>query len=142
MATQGLEYGAPVLLAEARRVIAAAEREAAAHDWAMVIAVADSSGHLVALHRMDQAQYGSIAVAQAKASTAVNFKRPTKVFEELVTGGAMRLLSIEGLVALEGGVPLVRGGKLVGAIGVSGATGAQDGQVAAAGALVLDGVRE
>ena len=131
-----LEYGRPITLDEARQVMAAAEAEAQQQQWAMVIAVVDSSGHLVALHKMDHAQYGSIEVAQAKAQTSVNFKRATKVFEDAVVAGGMgtRLLSMQTLCPLEGGLPLFRNGKIVGAIGVSGAQSTQDAQVAAAGA--------
>ena len=135
------EYGPLISLADAKRVIEAAEAEASANQWAMVIAVVDSTGHLVALHKMDHAQFGSITIAQAKAQTAVNFKRPTKVFEEAVAQGGLglRLLSTPGLCPLEGGIPLLGDGKVIGAIGVSGAQSTQDGQVAMAGARVING---
>lgn len=138
---QILEYGLPISLADAKRVIEAAETEASANQWAMVIAVVDSTGYLVALHKMDHAQFGSIAIAQAKVQTAVNFKRPTKVFEEAVAQGGLglRLLSTSGLCPLEGGIPLLGDGKVIGAIGVSGAQSTQDGQVAMAGARVING---
>ena len=138
---QIIEYGLPISLADAKRVIEAAEAEASVNQWAMVIAVVDSTGHLVALHKMDHAQFGSIAIAQAKAQTAVNFKRPTKVFEEAVAQGGLglRLLSTQGLCPLEGGIPLLGDGKVIGAIGVSGAQSTQDGQVAMAGARVING---
>ena len=138
---QIIEYGPPILLADAKRVIEAAETEASTNQWAMVVAVVDGTGHLVALHKMDHAQFGSIAIAQAKAQTAVNFKRPTKVFEEAVAQGGLglRLLSTQGLCPLEGGIPLLGDGKVIGAIGVSGAQSTQDGQVAMAGARVING---
>ncbi len=138
---QIIEYGPPISLADAKRVIEAAETEASTNQWAMVIAVVDGTGHLVALHKMDHAQFGSIAIAQAKAQTAVNFKRPTKVFEEAVAQGGLglRLLSTQGLCPLEGGIPLLGDGKVIGAIGVSGAQSTQDGQVAMAGARVING---
>ena len=138
---QIIEYGLPISLADAKRVIEAAEAEASTNQWAMVIAVVDGTGHLVALHKMDHAQFGSIAIAQAKAQTAVNFKRPTKVFEEAVAQGGLglRLLSTQGLCPLEGGIPLLGDGKLIGAIGVSGAQSTQDGQVAMVGARVING---
>ena len=138
---QIFEYGPPISLADAKRVIEAAEDEASANQWAMVIAVADSTGHLVALHRMDHAQFGSLPIAQAKALTAVSFKRPTKIFEEAVAQGGLglRLLSTPGLCPLEGGIPLLRDGKVIGAIGVSGAQSSQDGQVAAAGVRAIQG---
>jgi uncharacterized protein GlcG (DUF336 family) len=105
----------------------------------MVIAIVDSTGHLVLLQRLDQAQYGSVLVAQQKAETAVNFRRPTKVFEDALTAGGLglRFLSPTNLLALEGGLPLIVGGQVVGAIGVSGMQAAQDSQVAAAGARAL-----
>ena len=138
---QIIEYGLPISLADAKRVIEAAEAEASTNQWAMVITVVDGTGHLVALHKMDHAQFGSIAIAQAKAQTAVNFKRPTKVFEEAVAQGGLglRLLSTQGLCPLEGGIPLLGDGKLIGAIGVSGAQSTQDGQVAMAGARIING---
>lgn len=134
------EYGKPISLADAKKVIEAAEAEASANNWTMVMAVLDSTGHLVALHKMDHAQYGSIAIAQAKAQTAVSFKRSSQVFEEAVAKGGigLRLLATDGLCPLEGGVPLVNKGKIVGAIGVSGAQSTQDGQVAMAGARYLN----
>jgi glc operon protein GlcG len=135
-----MDYGAPISLSVAKRVIDAAEADAAANGWAMVIAVVDSSGHLVALHRMDQAQYGSVAIAQAKAKTAVDFKRPSKIFEDAVAQGGLglRLLSTPDLCPLEGGVPLVARGELIGAVGVSGARSHEDGRVAMAGARVCN----
>lgn len=107
----------------------------------MVIAVVDSSGHLVLLQRMDHAQYGSIAVAQAKAATALNFKRPSKFFEDALAAGGLglRLLGTEGICPLEGGVPLIQNGKIIGAVGVSGAQSTQDGMVASVGAAVING---
>lgn len=133
-------YTTPITLELAKRVVLQAEREAEANGWNMVIAVVDSSGHLVTLHKMDHAQYGSIPIAQAKAMTAVNFKRPTKFFEDAIAAGGLglRLLSTEGLCPLEGGIPLFSAGAIIGAIGVSGAQSTQDGQVAQAGALVVN----
>jgi glc operon protein GlcG len=138
---QILEYGPPISLAVARKVMDAAEAEASANGWAMVIAVVDSTGHLVALSKMDHAQFGSIAIAQAKARTAVNFKRPSKVFEDAVAAGGLglRLLSTHDLCPLEGGIPLLGNGRIIGAVGVSGAQSGQDGQVAMAGARVTNG---
>jgi uncharacterized protein GlcG (DUF336 family) len=100
-----LQYGPPVTLAQARAVMAAAEAEALAHDWPMVIAIVDSGGHLVMLHALDQAQHGSVPVAQGKAETAVNFRRPSKVFEDAVAAGSLgwRLLGMSNLLPLDGG---------------------------------------
>jgi uncharacterized protein GlcG (DUF336 family) len=134
-----VEYGAPITLDEAKQVMAGAETEAVLNGWPMVIAIVDSGGNLVMLHRMDHTQYGSIEIAQLKAATAVNFKRPTKLFQDLVqTGGVhMRLLAMPNMLPLEGGIPLIRRGKIVGAIGVSGMQSGQDAQVAEAGAAAL-----
>ncbi|MFZ0488369.1 MAG: heme-binding protein [Arenicellales bacterium] len=138
---QVVEYGLPIQLAAAKRVIEAAEKEAAANGWAMVIAIVDSTGHLVALYKMDHAQYGSVEIAQAKARTAVNLKRPTKVLQDGVAEGGigLRMLSVEGLSALEGGVLLMDEDRIVGGIGVSGADSTQDAQVAMAGVRALSG---
>jgi uncharacterized protein GlcG (DUF336 family) len=119
--------------------MAAAEAEAERRDWPMVIAIVDSTGHLVMLHRMDQAQLGSVAIAQAKAETAVNFRRSTKAFQDvLAEGGAgLRVLSMSGVSAVEGGLPLMVKGEVVGAIGVSGMQSGQDGEIARAGVAAL-----
>ena len=132
-------YGPPLSLAEAKRVMAAAEAEASRHNWPMVIAIVDSTGHLVMLHRLDQAQFGSIPIAQKKAETALNFRRSTKVFEDAVAAGGLglRLLSTPNLLPLEGGLPLLVNGAVVGAIGTSGMQSTQDAQVASAGAKAL-----
>ena len=119
--------------------MAAAEAEARANDRPMVIAIVDSGGHLVMLHSFDHAQHGSVVIAQEKARCAVNFKRPTKAIEDAVAQGGLnlRMLSTPGMVPLEGGLPLIAGGRIVGAIGVSGMRSNQDGQVAEAGAKAL-----
>lgn len=138
-ASQIISYGPPLSLALAQRVAAAAEAEAKAAGWPMVIAVMDSAANLVLLHKMDQAQTGSVAIAQAKAESAVRFKRPTKAFEDaLTTGGIhLRLLATLGACPLEGGLPLMLEGELVGAIGVSGMQSTQDAKVAATGARAI-----
>lgn len=132
-------YGAPIALAEAARVMAAAQAEAVRNDWPMVIAIVGSGGHLVMLHALDDAQHGSVAVAQAKAETAVNFRRPSKLFEEAVEAGGLglRVLAMSNLLPLDGGLPLIVDGCVIGAIGVSGMQSTQDAQVAAAGAAAL-----
>ena len=129
-----IEYGPPITLAAAKAVSEAAEAEARAQGWSMVIAVVDSTGHLVVLHKMDHAQYGSVEIAQHKAQTAVDFKRPSKVFEDgIVAGGiGLRMLWPRNLCPMEGGVPIVDDGKIIGAIGISGAQSTQDGRVAQA----------
>ena len=129
-------YGAPIGIDGAKRVMAAAEAEAMKNRWTMAIVVLDSTGHVVMIEKLDDTQYGSLQAAQDKARSALDFKRPTKVFEELVAQGGigLRTLALHGATPLEGGLPIVRDGKIVGAIGVSGGSSAQDGQVAKAGA--------
>ncbi|MEM9385404.1 MAG: heme-binding protein [Pseudomonadota bacterium] len=124
-------------LAAARRVAEAAEEEAVANDWPVVIAVLDDGGHIIYLQRDDRVQLGSVDVAIAKARSAVLFKRPTAAFEELVGSGRQGYLAMPGVVAVEGGVPLEVDGTVVGAIGISGVRSQQDGQIARAGAAVL-----
>jgi len=129
-------YGAPIALDAAKKVMAAAEAEAMKNNWPMAIVILDSTGHLVMLHRLDNTQYGSIGVAEDKAHSALDFRRPSKVFEDLIAQGGLnlRLLALHGATPLEGGVPIIVDGKIIGAIGVSGAASNQDGQVAKAGA--------
>jgi uncharacterized protein GlcG (DUF336 family) len=129
-------YGSPITLDAAKKVMVAAEAEATKNNWAMAIAILDSTGHVVMLHRFDNTQYGSIPVAEDKARTALDFRRPSKVFEDLVAQGGigLRTLALRGAAPFEGGLPIIVDGKIVGAIGVSGATAQQDGQVAKAGA--------
>jgi glc operon protein GlcG len=128
-------YGPPITLARARQVMAAAVAEAVKHGWPMSIAIVDSTAHLVLFERLDQGQYGSIAIAISKAETAVNFRRSTKVFEDAIAAGGlgMRLATVDSMTALEGGLPLLLDGQVVGAIGASGMQSTQDGQVAQAG---------
>jgi len=121
----------------AKKVAAAAEAEARKNNWNVVIAVVDDGGHLVYLQRIDGTQTGSIEVAIQKARTAQAFKRPTKVFEDAIAGGRNALLALHGALPLEGGLPIVVGGQLVGAIGVSGVKSTEDGQIAKAGAESL-----
>ena len=133
-------YGAPITLDQAKKAMAAAEAEARKNNWFMVIAVVDSGGNLVMLERMDNAQFGSIEVAKEKAHAAVAFRRPTKVFQDLIAQGGvhLRLLNLTGDAGvLEGGVPVVLDGKVVGAIGASGGSSDQDAQVAQAGVNAL-----
>jgi uncharacterized protein GlcG (DUF336 family) len=106
------------------------------NNWPMAVVVLDSSGHTVMLHKLDNTQYGSIRVAEDKAHTALDFRRPSKVFEDLVAQGGigMRTLGLRGATPIEGGFPIIVDGKIIGAIGASGGTAPQDGQVAKAGA--------
>ena len=132
-------YGEPIKLEAALKVIAAAKTEADKNSWPVVIIVVDGAGHTVALQRLDNTQIGSIEVATQKAKTAAHFRRSTKVFEDILAGGGagLRLLSLPGALPVEGGLPIIVDGKLIGAVGVSGVTSAQDGQIAAAGVAAL-----
>ncbi len=121
-------------LEAAKKIAAAAEVEAKKNNWNVVIAVVDDGGHLVYLQRIDGTQTGSIDVAIQKARTAQAFKRPTKVFEDAIAGGRNALIALHGALPLEGGLPIMVGGQLVGAIGVSGVKSTEDGQIAKAGA--------
>lgn len=125
-------YGAAVSLEQAREMVAKARAEAQKNNWSMAIAVVDPGGHIVALERMDQTQTLSIQIAVDKARTASGLKRSTKLLEDAVAAGRTGILSLAGVVAVEGGLPIVVNGRVVGAIGVSGASSAQDGQAAAA----------
>lgn len=124
-------------LAEARKIAAAAEAQASHSNLKVAVAILDDGGHLVLLEKMDDTQIGSIDVAIAKGRTAALFKRDTKAFEDSVIGGRSVVLKLDNVMPIEGGVPLVVGSQVVGAIGVSGATPSQDGAVARAGALAL-----
>ena len=132
-------YGSNVGVEDARRAAAAAIAEAARNSWRMAAAVVDTGGHLVFFEKMDGTQTGSVAVSIAKARCAALFLRPTKAFQDMlaVGGDSLRVLGLEGAVPVEGGVPLIVGGKTIGAIGLSGGSSAQDGQCARAGADAL-----
>lgn len=131
-------YGAPIQLEASKKAMAAAEAEATKNNWGVAIAIVDAGGNLVLLHRLDNAQLSAVRLAEAKARTAVEFRRPTKVLEDAVAGGGvgLRVLTFGASIA-EGGVPIISGGRIVGAIGVSGAASEQDAQVAQAGADAL-----
>lgn len=133
-------YGPAIGLAEARQCVAAAAVYAAKNQWLMVMTVVDSGGHVVLTERMDNAQYGSVTPAQKKARTAAAFRRPSKVFEDLIAqgGAALRILRLDEVTPIDGGLPLLRKGALIGAIGVSGGTSAQDGEAAAACVAALN----
>jgi uncharacterized protein GlcG (DUF336 family) len=131
-------YGLPISIDAAKEAMAAAEACATQNNWGVAIAIVDSGANLVMLHRLDNAQLSSVRIAEQKARTAAEFRRPTKVFEDAVAGGGvgLRVLTFGASVA-EGGVPIVSGGKVIGAIGVSGVQSHQDAAVAQAGADAL-----
>ena len=129
-------YGLPINLEAAKKIAASAVAEARKNNWTMAAAITDIAGDLVYFEKMDGTQTGSVRVALGKARSAVLFKRPTKVFQDVVAAGGdgIRILGLEGAVPIEGGLPLLMDGKIVGAIGVSGGTSQQDGVTAKAGA--------
>ncbi len=132
-------YGTPITLAQAQKVAAAARAEAAKNKWEEAIAIVEPNGQLVYYSKMDDTQYGSMKVALNKATSAALFRRPTKVFHDLLAKGATftYLLELEGANAVPGGIPIVVDGKLIGGIGCSGVTGAQDIQICEAGLAAL-----
>jgi len=129
-------YGTAISLENAKKAAAPALAEAAKNNWRVAVAIVGPAGTLIYYEKMDNTQLGSAEVAIDKARTATLFKRPTKAFQDALAAGGegLRLLTLKGVVAAEGGIPLVMDGKIVGAIGVSGATSAQDAQCAKAGA--------
>jgi glc operon protein GlcG len=128
-------YGAAISLEQAKKVLAAAEAEARKNSWNVVISIVDTGGQLVAMSRLDNTQFGSVEVAREKAYSSVAFRRPTKVFQDSLGKGGenIRLLGLTGASMLDGGIPIVVDGKIIGGVGVSGVTGAQDAQIAQAG---------
>jgi uncharacterized protein GlcG (DUF336 family) len=124
-------------LAAAKRIAAAAEQEATKNNWNVVTAIVDDGGHLLYLQRMDNTQLASVDVSVQKAKGALLFKRSTKALEDVVLGGRTVMMTLENLVPVEGGVLLEADGQVIGAIGVSGVTSPQDGQIAKAGAEEL-----
>jgi len=127
-------YGLSITLENAKKAAMPALTEAAKNNWAMAVAIVDPAGNLVYYEKMDNTQLGSANVAIDKARSAVLFKRPTKALQDALAAGGegLRVLRLQGATPVEGGIPLVSDGKIVGAIGVSGATSAQDGQCAKA----------
>ncbi|WP_339924858.1 heme-binding protein [uncultured Cyclobacterium sp.] len=120
-------------LKDAQTIADAAEAKAKANDWTVVISIVDAGGDLVLLKRMDGTQSGSIDVALEKSETAIKFKRSTKEFEDMVAAGRLNILSLPGVLAMEGGLPIISGDQVIGAIGVSGAAPPEDGIIAEAG---------
>jgi glc operon protein GlcG len=124
----------------AKRIAAVAEQEAIKNNWNIFIAIVDDGGNLMYLERMDDSQLGSLEVSIAKARSALLFKRPTKALEDSVSAGRIVVMKLSNAVPVEGGLPLMAYGKVVGAIGISGATSPQDGIVAKAGADELENI--
>ena len=131
-------YGAPITLERATVAINAAVAEAKKRDWKLNVAVVDSGGNLVAFQRMDGAQLGSIQVSEHKARAAATFRRETKAWENAIqTNGFNYVMTLDGVIASRGGIPLIEGGRIVGAIGCSGGTGSQDEAACKAGVAAL-----
>jgi glc operon protein GlcG len=131
-------YGTPISLQKAEDAIHAAVAEANKRGWQLNIAVVDSGGNLVTFSRMDGAQLASIAIAEHKARASAKFRRPTRFFEDAVQKGIAYIATLDDIVASRGGIPLIEDGKLIGAIGCSGATGSQDEVVCSAGAATIN----
>ena len=132
-------YGPPITLDQAKRAMAAAELEAAKNSWQVAITILDSGGTLVMFHKLDNAQLSAVTVSEGKARTSLEFKRPSKALDDAIAAGGagLRLLALKDITPLEGGLPIVVDGKIIGAIGVSGALSSQDAQVSKAGADAL-----
>ena len=132
-------YGAPISTENAKKAAAAALAEARKNDWTMAVAITDTAGFLVYFEKIDGTQTASSVVAVDKARSAALFKRPTKALQEMLVAGGdgMRVLAMTGAIPIEGGLPIIMDGKVVGAIGVSGGTSAQDNQCATPGAAAL-----
>jgi uncharacterized protein GlcG (DUF336 family) len=131
-------YGPAVTLEQAKKIAAGATIEANKNNWRVVIAIVDTHGMLKYYEMMDDTQTASATVAIEKARTAAMFRRPTKMFEDAIAGGRNAILGMSGLTPVEGGLPIVAGGKVIGAVGVSGLTSPQDAQVAQAGLDALN----
>ena len=133
-----IPYGAPISLERANAAIAAAVAEARRHDWKLNVAVVDSGANLVAFERMDGAQLASIQIAEHKARTAATFRRETKVLEKgIQQSGSLYVMTLDGMIGSRGGIPLIEGGRLIGAIGCSGGTGSQDELACKAGVATI-----
>jgi glc operon protein GlcG len=131
-------YGAPISLERAQAAIAAAVGEARKRGWKMNVAVVDSGGNLVAFQRMDGAQLASIPISEHKARASATYRRETVIFENAVQRSDFKyIMTLDGVIASRGGIPLVEGGKLIGAIGCSGGTGSQDEVTCKVGAATI-----
>jgi glc operon protein GlcG len=135
-----LPYGMPLTLAQAKTMMRAAEALAEANEWPVAIAIADAAGDVVLALKRDDTQHSSLAIATGKALTAVNFRRPTKMFQDGIAAGGegLRFLAVPGVTPLEGGFPIVLEGRVVGGVGVSGVLSTQDTEVALAALEAID----
>jgi glc operon protein GlcG len=130
------QYGTEINLEQARKVVAAGLAEARKNSWPIAIAVVDNHGFLVAFEKMDNTQSASVQIAIDKAASAAIYRRPTKAFQDVLAGGGagLRVLNLRGASTVEGGLPIIVDGKIIGGVGVSGVNADQDGMVAKAGA--------
>ena len=129
-----MQYGSPINLEQAKKVMAGAEAEAKKNNWPVAIVILDSGGQMVMMQRLDNTQWGSVDIAKEKARTAVALRRPTKVLQDGIAQGGVNLRFLStGFSVLEGGIPIVHDNKIIGSIGVSGATSQQDAQTGQAG---------
>jgi len=128
-----------ITLEAAQKMMAAAEAEASANNWNVAITIVDAGANLIMFQKMDGTQRGSIDISMGKAKTALNFKRPTKAMEEMIAEGRTAFLAIDGIVPVQGGLPIVVGDAVIGAVGVSGVSSAQDEQVALVAISMLEG---
>ena len=127
-------YGLPINLEQPKKVMAGAEAEAKKNSWPVAIVILDSGGQMVMMQRLDNTQWGSVDIAKEKARTAVALRRPTKVLQDGIAQGGVNLRFLStGFSVLEGGIPIVHEGKVIGSIGVSGVLSSQDAQTAQAG---------
>ncbi len=135
-APANVPYGTPISTDSAKRIAAAAIAQARKNNWAMAVAVVDPSGYLVYFERMPDTQLGSVEISIEKAKSAALFRRPTKSFQDTLAAGGqgLRMLGLTGAVPVAGGIPIIVGGKVIGAVGASGGTSDQDGSTAQAGA--------
>ena len=136
-AAQAQSYGADIGIEAARKVAAATVAECAKHSWRIAVSVVDTHGYLVYFEKMDDTQIVSVAISQAKAKAAATYRRPTRAFVDVIAKGGNAIMTLPGVIGSPGGIPLVAGGKIIGAVGVSGVTGDQDEQCAKAGAGAL-----
>jgi len=136
-AADGPGYRAPITIEQAKKAAAAAVAEMAKNGWKMAVAIVEPNGTLVYFEKADDTQYGSVKVALEKATSAALFRRPTKVFSDFIAKGNLYLLKLGDSNPVPGGVPIVVGGKVIGGMGASGGSGAQDTQVVEAGLAAL-----
>lgn len=137
LAQQRPPYGTAINLETAKKVAAASAVEARKNNWNVAIAIVDNHGLLVYYEMLDDTQTASAVIAIEKAKTSATYRRPSKEFEDGIAGGRNAILGLPGVTPIEGGIPLVVGGKLIGAVGVSGVSSAQDAQIAKAGLEAL-----